>query len=371
MYHPVSVFINIAVLGIGAFVLLFLFTRPRKNKSLLIPIILVVGIFLYELLINSLYQTQLIYQLPWLFKLEWIFDLAIYPLLLLLVFRLVNFNPFPFWVWLFFFLPFGFEFFWYTSRYLWVDAELKTEMINAFYEFNRKRPIDLFSNPIVFIKRLLIPVSFLLASLLILIPNRQKLTKQGIYPPLIVLLSLCILFKASASFLYKTYYSFTSDLLSEKILNSGFLTLIVLLCCSYLANEIVKANSFLQQNTPRNQQGNIKKPQQQILWQLLLTHLQEKESYLDSNLTLQGLALQLSTNTTYLSQTINELAEKNFTDFINAYRIKNAQKLLKDPDFDQYTIDGIAAKTGFVSKSAFYRAFKKETGLTPGQYKKA
>ncbi|MEL6843420.1 MAG: helix-turn-helix domain-containing protein, partial [Bacteroidota bacterium] len=61
----------------------------------------------------------------------------------------------------------------------------------------------------------------------------------------------------------------------------------------------------------------------------------------------------------------------NFMDFINGYRIEEAQKMLRAPRFGHYTIVAIAQEVGFRSRSAFYAAFKKISGQTPTEYKRS
>ena len=65
---------------------------------------------------------------------------------------------------------------------------------------------------------------------------------------------------------------------------------------------------------------------------------------------------------------INESFHQNFYDFVNTYRIKESKRLLKDPESEKYKIISIAYDSGFSSKSSFYKAFKKSTGITPGEY---
>jgi len=98
--------------------------------------------------------------------------------------------------------------------------------------------------------------------------------------------------------------------------------------------------------------------------------MDNKKPYLNENLTLPQLANLLDIPAYQLSQAINEGLQLNFFDFVNQYRIKLVQKLLKDPAFDQYTILGIALDAGFNSKSTFNKAFKKYTGTTPSAYRK-
>ena len=69
----------------------------------------------------------------------------------------------------------------------------------------------------------------------------------------------------------------------------------------------------------------------------------------------------------YLSQVINTEHNKNFREFINTLRIKEAEKLLKETSLK---IEAVAYETGFNTISTFNIAFKKETGITPSEYRK-
>ncbi|MBW9257433.1 MAG: helix-turn-helix domain-containing protein [Candidatus Thiodiazotropha sp. (ex. Lucinisca nassula)] len=108
----------------------------------------------------------------------------------------------------------------------------------------------------------------------------------------------------------------------------------------------------------------------QLLYGELQNHMDEKRTFLDSKLTLPQLAMQLSISPNYLSQVINEQAECNFFDFINRYRVEEAQRHLT-AESGQVNILAIALDAGFNSKSAFYTAFKRHTGQTPSEYRKS
>lgn len=96
--------------------------------------------------------------------------------------------------------------------------------------------------------------------------------------------------------------------------------------------------------------------------------MDEKELYLDPNLTLQSLATTIGTNRTYLSRYLSEVKETNFYDYINQLRIhQKSVPLLADEN--KYTLDYIALKSGFNSLSTFQRAFRKYKGVTPGQFR--
>ena len=100
-----------------------------------------------------------------------------------------------------------------------------------------------------------------------------------------------------------------------------------------------------------------------------LNDLINTKFYINPELTLNETARMLDTNTSYLSQIINESFDCNFPSFLNQLRVEEAQRLLKDPAFDNLSIEGIGKQSGFKSKSVFNAAFKKLTGVTPSFYK--
>lgn len=96
----------------------------------------------------------------------------------------------------------------------------------------------------------------------------------------------------------------------------------------------------------------------------------ENKSYLNPAIGLESLAKELEMGASSLSKLINENVEGNFSDYINQFRVEEAKRILKDNDFEHYTIVSIGLECGFNSKSTFYTAFKKFTGMTPVQFRK-
>ncbi|MEM1218105.1 MAG: helix-turn-helix domain-containing protein [Bacteroidota bacterium] len=103
----------------------------------------------------------------------------------------------------------------------------------------------------------------------------------------------------------------------------------------------------------------------------LLQALQQDRVFMDPNLSLAVLAGQLGWPINTLSTIINESLQTNFNDLINQYRVKAFQERILLPESKQYSIFGLGQQVGFRSKASFYRAFKKETGMTPSEYVKA
>ena len=103
----------------------------------------------------------------------------------------------------------------------------------------------------------------------------------------------------------------------------------------------------------------------------LKQYMVEDKPYLDGELTASQLAQKLNMTRHQLSELLNEEIGTNFYDLINGYRIEEFKKRLQHPDNSNLTLLAIAFDSGFNSKTSFNTIFKKNTGLTPSQFKKS
>jgi AraC-like DNA-binding protein len=88
-------------------------------------------------------------------------------------------------------------------------------------------------------------------------------------------------------------------------------------------------------------------------------------------LTITGLAEALHVQEYRLRRVINQhLGFRNFNDFLNQRRIRDACERLSDPAQSSSPILTIALDVGYRSLSPFNRAFRDQTGLTPSQYRR-
>lgn len=124
------------------------------------------------------------------------------------------------------------------------------------------------------------------------------------------------------------------------------------------------------QNRRKYEKTSLSEEARDTLKNKLLHHMESQKPYLDSTLSLNDLAKNLSSPPHHLSQVINTCFNQNFFDFINTYRIKECQQLLSDKTHENKTVLEILYETGFNSKSVFNSAFKKYTGMTPTQFRK-
>jgi len=104
--------------------------------------------------------------------------------------------------------------------------------------------------------------------------------------------------------------------------------------------------------------------------QQLLELMEKQQPYTNSELTLNQLAEMLSISSHNLSEIVNTRLQQNFFDFVNAYRLEKVKKDLIDPAKDHLTILAVAFDAGFNSKSSFNLIFKKQTNLTPSEYRR-
>ncbi|SFE97873.1 transcriptional regulator, AraC family [Chitinophaga sp. CF118] len=94
--------------------------------------------------------------------------------------------------------------------------------------------------------------------------------------------------------------------------------------------------------------------------------MNEKELFRNPNLKLGDLAREINVPSHQLSRILNDSLQKNFTLFVNEYRINAACKMLSYQT--NFTIEAVGDEVGFNSKSTFFAAFKKIKGLTPNTY---
>lgn len=96
--------------------------------------------------------------------------------------------------------------------------------------------------------------------------------------------------------------------------------------------------------------------------------MRDDRLHLDPNLSLQKLATHVRAAPNLVSQTLNERMGSTFFDYIASWRITAAKDRLRSSDSSVLTV---ALDVGFNSRSTFYKAFKRETGVTPKAYREA
>ena len=106
------------------------------------------------------------------------------------------------------------------------------------------------------------------------------------------------------------------------------------------------------------------------IWDKLEIGMKSGRYYKDSELTLEKLAQLVHENKYYISETLNNYANKPFYTYINEYRVWDIKSKIERYATNELDINmlTIAYSAGFNSKSSFNKYFKEMTGLTPTHY---
>ncbi len=125
----------------------------------------------------------------------------------------------------------------------------------------------------------------------------------------------------------------------------------------------------LEQKSKKYRTSTLSNEEREKYMQQILDFMETEKPYLDSELTLGKLADELTMVPYHLSEVLNEALGKSFYDFVNIYRVEAVKQYMADPKTSNLTLLGIAFDAGFNSKTAFNRAFKKATSLSPSKYR--
>ena len=102
---------------------------------------------------------------------------------------------------------------------------------------------------------------------------------------------------------------------------------------------------------------------------IALEELENNNTFLDNEITLNSLSKLYNTNSNYLSKIINTYKEKNFSTYISDLRIAYClEKLKNDTTFRKYSIKAIAFEVGFNNTESFSKAFFKKTEIYPSYF---
>ncbi|WP_158655220.1 helix-turn-helix domain-containing protein [Flavivirga eckloniae] len=189
--------------------------------------------------------------------------------------------------------------------------------------------------------------------------------------------AFCIMLVDLGFKVYKTFYghfNWNTDYFSV-------LTMIILV--SYLGyygvnqSKVLIPDFLLKDNndgyiTPKeksNVLSDANKEAFETLKNRLETILKTDKPYLDEDLTLGKLSEKLSTTDKKLSTMLNQYMNISFYDLINKHRIEAVIEKMPLDAYKNYNIFGIACECGFKSRTSFNRIFKRETGLSPSDYK--
>lgn len=99
--------------------------------------------------------------------------------------------------------------------------------------------------------------------------------------------------------------------------------------------------------------------------------IKDEEFFRNENVSIRELAELIGEQPYLVSQAINTVIGKTFFELINEERVLLAKRLLVDEKYNHLSLVGIGFEAGFNSKTTFNTTFKKITGMTPSEFRKA
>jgi PAS domain S-box-containing protein len=105
-----------------------------------------------------------------------------------------------------------------------------------------------------------------------------------------------------------------------------------------------------------------------LIFEALKDYFDIEKPYKNKQLQAADIADVLTISPRRLGEILKKCEEQSFSDFVNKYRVQEVIKMLENEAAERMTIEAIGLESGFNSKTAFLRAFKKETGETPSAF---
>ena len=104
------------------------------------------------------------------------------------------------------------------------------------------------------------------------------------------------------------------------------------------------------------------------LFQRIQQLVENQQLFKDPGLSRESLSEMLSTNHTYVSEAVKQVTGKSFPQYISDLRQQEAERMLHDQTCDTSSLKVLYSQLGFASFSAFYKSFRKSTGMSPSSY---
>ena len=126
------------------------------------------------------------------------------------------------------------------------------------------------------------------------------------------------------------------------------------------AAETAEERKYKTTNIPTTELRKLKKALDELMT--------NEQLYLNPELKLSDLANRLNTSSFVLSYLFNQHMKLSFYDYINQFRVENFKQRVKSGEAKMYSLDALATRCGYNSRTSFFRNFKKATGMTPSEY---
>jgi len=145
-----------------------------------------------------------------------------------------------------------------------------------------------------------------------------------------------------------------------------FMTTVQIMNSSNYFNEV---STFLEGPVLKYKKSSLAKEDKTIILNAIQHQLKDEKYFKNSTASLTGLAKLINQSSHHVSQVINEKLNQSFFELLASHRVEEAKVILKTELGKKLTIEEVAERVGYNSKSAFNTAFKKFTSQTPSAYR--
>lgn len=109
----------------------------------------------------------------------------------------------------------------------------------------------------------------------------------------------------------------------------------------------------------------------ELIARLLEQHMDEHKPFLKAGYSIRDLSDDLEVPAYQISAYLNRLRGMNFNDYLNQFRVKYCEELIRQGLVGQLNLRGLAMTCGFNNRNTLTTAFKKFTGYTPSHYSRS
>ena len=117
-----------------------------------------------------------------------------------------------------------------------------------------------------------------------------------------------------------------------------------------------------------NQGAIYSRVKKENYFNLINSMIENEILYLKPRLSINDVALRCGISKKNIRASILVNKNQNFNDYINLFRVKHTEKLIRMNYLNKQTVEALGSKSGFNSRKSFYRAFKKIHNTTPYKY---
>ncbi|WP_411032074.1 helix-turn-helix domain-containing protein [Spongiimicrobium sp. 3-5] len=130
-----------------------------------------------------------------------------------------------------------------------------------------------------------------------------------------------------------------------------------------------QASTFLEAPTLKYKKSSLDQFEKNEILKSINSQMIQQKYYLSGTASLSGLAKAINETPHHVSQVINEKLGQSFFELLATHRVEEAKTILKTDMGKKLTIEEVAERVGYNSKSAFNTAFKRHTSQTPSAYR--